>query len=88
MAPICLKLRSHKDIDTLLCVTAQHREMLDQVLSIFDLTPDIDLNIMEKNQDLFSITSNILLKMRNILKEEKPDMVWCMEIQQQHLQHL
>jgi len=75
MAPLCHKLRQQKDIKTIICITAQHREMLDQALSIFKLTPDIDLNVMKKDQDLFDVTSNILLKMRNILKVEKPDLV-------------
>ena len=75
MAPLCHKLREQKDIETVICVTAQHRQMLDQVLSIFDLIPDIDLNIMKKGQDLYDVTSNILLKMRDTLKEEKPDIV-------------
>lgn len=75
MAPLCHRLREQKDIETIICVTAQHREMLDQVLSIFELTPDIDLNVMKKGQDLYDVTSNILLKMRDTLKEEKPDIV-------------
>jgi len=75
MSPLCHKLREQKDIETIICITAQHREMLDQVLSVFELTPDIDLNVMEKGQDLFDVTSNILLKMRDTLKEEKPDIV-------------
>ena len=75
MAPLCHRLREQKDIETIICVTAQHRKMLDQVLSIFDLIPDIDLNVMKTGQDLYDVTSNILLKMRDILKEEKPDMV-------------
>ena len=68
MAPLCLRLREQKDIKTIICVTAQHREMLDQILSMFDLIPDIDLNVMKKGQDLYDVTSNILLKMRNILR--------------------
>ena len=75
MAPLCHRLREQKDIETIICVTAQHREMLDQVLSIFELTPDIDLNVMKKGQDLYDLTSGILLRMRNTLKEEKPDIV-------------
>ena len=75
MAPLCHRLREQKDIETIICVTAQHREMLDQVLSIFKLTPDIDLSVMKKGQDLYDVTSNILLKMRDTLKEEKPDIV-------------
>ena len=75
MAPLCHSLLEQKDIKTIICVTAQHREMLDQVLNIFEITPDIDLNIMNKDQDLFDVTSSILLKMRDILKDEKPDIV-------------
>lgn len=75
MAPLCHKLLAQNDIKTVICVTAQHREMLDQVLDIFELTPDIDLNVMQKGQDLYDVTSNILLKMRDTLKEEKPDIV-------------
>jgi len=75
MAPLCHKLRLQSDIETVICVTAQHREMLDQVLNIFDLIPDIDLNVMKKGQDLFDVTSNILLKMRDTLREIKPDLV-------------
>lgn len=75
MAPLCHALRNENDIKTILCVTGQHREMLDQVLDIFDLNPDIDLDVMKKNQDLFDITSNILLNMRDILHKEKPDLV-------------
>ena len=75
MAPLCHRLRKQKDIESIICVTGQHREMLDQVLSIFNLTPDIDLNVMKKGQDLYDVTSNILLKMRDTLKEQKPDIV-------------
>ena len=75
MAPLCHELKLESDIDTTICVTAQHREMLDQVLKIFNLVPDIDLNIMKKNQDLFNVTSDILLKMKDVLKDIKPDIV-------------
>ena len=75
MAPLCHRLRKQKDIETIICVTGQHREMLDQVLSIFELIPDIDLNVMKKGQDLYDVTSSILLKMRDTLREEKPDIV-------------
>ena len=75
MAPLCHRLREQKDIETIICVTAQHREMLDQVLSIFEVIPDIDLNVMKKGQDLYDVTSSILLKMRDTLREEKPDIV-------------
>lgn len=75
MAPLCNLFRKQTEIQTVICVTAQHREMLDQVLDIFELTPDIDLNIMHKGQDLFDVTSNILVTMRDTLKSIKPDIV-------------
>lgn len=76
MAPVVKELRKHPDLfETQVCVTGQHREMLDQVLRIFELTPDFDLNIMKANQDLFDVTARILLGMRDILKSERPDMV-------------
>ena len=75
MAPLCIELSKEKDIEVVTCVTAQHREMLDQVLDIFDLKPQIDLNIMKDGQDLFQLTSAILLKMKSILENEKPDLV-------------
>ncbi len=61
--------------ETVVCVTAQHREMLDQVLHLFDIHPDYDLNIMKQGQDLYDITSRVLLGLRDILKKEKPDVV-------------
>ncbi len=60
---------------TILCVTAQHREMLDQVLRIFDISPDYDLDIMKDNQDLFDVTTNVLTGLRGILESERPDLV-------------
>lgn len=75
MAPLCHKLRAQKGIKTVICVTAQHREMLDQVLNIFELTPDIDLNIMQKGQDLYDVTATILINMRDVLMQVKPDLV-------------
>ncbi len=75
MAPLCIELNKEKDIKVITCVTAQHREMLDQVLDIFDLKPQIDLNIMKDGQDLFQLTTAILLKMKSILEIEKPDLV-------------
>ena len=65
----------HEEVDTIVCVTGQHREMLDQVLEIFDITPDYDLNIMKSGQDLYDITSRVLLGMRDVLKEAQPDVV-------------
>ena len=60
---------------TIVCVTGQHREMLDQVLHIFDITPDYDLNIMKQGQDLYDVTSRVLLGMREVLREAQPDVV-------------
>ncbi len=76
MAPIisCLKTKA-KNIKPIVCVTAQHREMLDQVLNIFNIMPDYDLNIMRPSQDLFSITANTLMGLKSILMKEHPDMV-------------
>src|SRR3990167_6105344 len=74
MAPLCHALKKCPDeFDTLICVTAQHRQMLDQVLKVFDITPDIDLNLMKPGQDLFDVTASVLLGMRNVLREHKPD---------------
>lgn len=76
MAPLVLELKKHPDIfDTVVCVTGQHREMLDQVLRIFDIQPDYDLNIMKPGQDLYDITSKVLLGMRDVLKKTSPDLV-------------
>lgn len=75
MAPLALELARRPGIDALCCVTAQHREMLDSVLSIFHLTPDYDLNIMQPRQTLSSITSRCLTGMDGVLEEAKPDLV-------------
>jgi len=76
MAPLVKAFRKHPDqFDTRVCVTAQHREMLDQVLQLFDITPDYDLNIMKPGQDLYDVTSRVLLGMRDVLKEAQPDVV-------------
>ncbi len=76
MAPVVKIFEKQKDaFDSKVCVTAQHREMLDQVLDIFDIQPDYDLDIMQPNQDLYDITSRILLKLREIYKEVQPDIV-------------
>lgn len=75
MAPVVAALRAAEDVDLKVCVTAQHREMLDQVLSIFGIVPDIDLNMMKPGQDLYDITSGILLKMKAVLEEHRPDWV-------------
>ena len=76
MAPLVKKLQEMpEEFQTVVCVTGQHREMLDQVLRLFEITPDYDLNIMKPNQDLYDITSRILLGMRDVLKEVQPDIV-------------
>ena len=76
MAPLVKEFQKDKDyFKTIVCVTGQHREMLDQVLRIFDITPDYDLNIMKQGQDLYDVTSRVLLGMRDVLKEAKPDVV-------------
>jgi UDP-N-acetylglucosamine 2-epimerase (non-hydrolysing) len=76
LAPVVKALEDHPDqFRSLVCVTAQHREMLDQVLRLFDIKPDHDLNIMKPKQDLFGITSEVLLKLRDLLREIKPDLI-------------
>lgn len=76
MAPLVHELKNRpEDFRTEVCVTGQHREMLDQVLDLFGIVPDYDLNIMKPNQDLYDITSRILLGMRDVLKQSKPDVV-------------
>lgn len=76
MAPLVKKLQQMpEEFQTVVCVTGQHREMLDQVLRLFDITPEYDLNIMKPNQDLYDITSRILLGMRDVFREVQPDMV-------------
>ncbi len=77
MAPLVKEFQKYPgDFETKVCVTAQHREMLDQVLNLFQIKPDYDLNIMQPNQDLYDITSRILLGMRDILKQSQPDIVF------------
>ncbi len=76
MAPLVKAFQQYNDnFETLVCVTGQHREMLDQVLNLFDIKPDYDLNIMKSGQDLYDITARVLLGMRNVLKEAQPDVV-------------
>ncbi|NLU46861.1 MAG: UDP-N-acetylglucosamine 2-epimerase (non-hydrolyzing) [Syntrophomonadaceae bacterium] len=75
MAPVIRELREVKDIDTVVVVTAQHREMLDQVLNLFAIQPDYDLNLMKEQQDLFNITVGVLNGMQEILEKEKPHLV-------------
>lgn len=75
MAPVVRALAADPTFDAKVCVTAQHREMLDQVLDLFDIRPDFDLNLMKPGQDLSDITSNVLLGMREVFKQWRPDMV-------------
>lgn len=75
MAPLALQLADDPRFDAKVCVTAQHREMLDQVLGLFELTPDYDLNLMKPGQDLTDVTTGILQGMKSVLAEFKPDMV-------------
>lgn len=75
MCPLVNELKTRKGIETLVCVTAQHRQMLDQVLDTFDVVPDYDLNIMKDRQTLFDITTGVLNGIKEVLEKEKPDVV-------------
>ena len=76
MCPLVKEFQKHtEDFKTVVCVTGQHREMLDQVLTIFDVKPDYDLNIMKQGQDLYDVTARVLTGMRDVFKECKPDVV-------------
>lgn len=76
MCPLVKEFQKHtEDFKTVVCVTGQHREMLDQVLTIFDVKPDFDLNIMKQGQDLYDVTARVLTGMRDVFKECKPDVV-------------
>lgn len=76
MCPLVKEFQKHKDeFETIVCVTGQHREMLDQVLKIFEVRPDFDLNIMKQGQDLYDVTARVLTGMRDVFKECKPDVV-------------
>lgn len=76
MAPLVKEFKQQKFFETRVCVTAQHREMLDQVLDFFEITPDYDLNLMKPNQNLYTLTSDIILGLKSILEEFKPDYVY------------
>lgn len=76
MAPLVKEFQKYpKQFKTIVCVTGQHREMLDQVLQLFDIIPDYDLNIMQQGQDLYDVTARVLVGMRDVLKEAQPDVV-------------
>ena len=76
MSPLVKEFQKYPEkVETMVCVTGQHREMLDQVLRIFDIQPDYDLNIMKQGQDLYDVTARVLTGMRDVLKETRPDIV-------------
>jgi UDP-N-acetylglucosamine 2-epimerase (non-hydrolysing) len=75
MAPLVLALKQSKRIETRVCVTAQHREMLDQVLQLFEIEPDYDLNIMKPGQDLYDVTANVLTELKSVMADFTPDVV-------------
>lgn len=75
MCPLVNELKKKSEIHTIVCVTGQHRQMLDMVLNAFNVTPDYDLSIMKEKQTLFDVTTNILESIRNVLEDEKPDIV-------------
>ncbi|MBE6538720.1 MAG: UDP-N-acetylglucosamine 2-epimerase (non-hydrolyzing), partial [Ruminococcaceae bacterium] len=75
MCPLVNELKTRGNAKTVVCVTGQHRQMLDQVLDTFGVVPDYDLSIMKDKQTLFDITTNILLKIKEVLEAEKPDVV-------------
>jgi UDP-N-acetylglucosamine 2-epimerase (non-hydrolysing) len=76
LAPLYHKLKKYNDeFETIMCVTAQHRQMVDQVLNVFEITPDIDLNLMKSGQDLFDITASTLIGLRDVIKLNTPDVI-------------
>ena len=75
MAPVVKALNAEKNIDSKICVTAQHREMLDQVLDLFAIKPDYDLNIMQTGQDLTDVTSAVLIGLKDVLKDFQADRI-------------
>ena len=75
MCPLVNELKKREELQTIVCVTGQHRQMLDMVLEAFDVTPDYDLSIMKDKQTLFDVTTNILNSIKAVLEKEKPDVV-------------
>lgn len=75
MCPLIHEMRKREGLEVIVCVTAQHRQMLDQVLSLFQIVPDYDLNVMKDRQTLFDITCNILTGIKEVLKKVNPDIV-------------
>ena len=80
MAPLVKALEAAPDMEPIVTVTAQHRDMLDQVLRLFDITPDYDLNIMSQGQTLYDVTNRALMGLKSVLEEAKPDVVLFMVI--------
>lgn len=76
MAPLVKEFQKHPDLETRVCVTAQHREMLDQVLDFFDIKPDYDLDLMKPNQNLYTLTADIITELKPVLEDFKPDYVY------------
>ena len=80
MAPVVKGFQAAADrLQTVVCVTAQHREMLDQVLRLFEIVPQHDLNVMKPNQDLYDVTANVLTGLKAVLAAEKPDLVLVLD---------
>ena len=75
MCPLIIELKKCKQFETVVCVTGQHKEMLEQVLTVFNIKPDYNLEIMKEQQDLFSITTLIMERIKNVFNIEKPDVV-------------
>ena len=73
MCPLVKELKTRSNVQTIVCVTGQHRQMLDQVLETFEVVPEYDLSIMKDRQTLFDVTVNILERIREVLEKEKPD---------------
>lgn len=75
MAPLVLEMKKRDEIEVIVCVTAQHRQMLDQVLEAFNIVPDYDLDVMKTNQTLTDITSRVLMGLDSVIKEVNPDLI-------------
>ena len=75
LAPVILELQDHPQITSRVCVTGQHREMLDPFLTLFEIVPDHDLNVMQPGQTLFDVTSRVLMGLRDVFEAERPDVV-------------
>ena len=75
LAPVILHAKTLPQFDVRVCVTAQHRQMLDQVLELFQIVPDVDLDLMKPNQDLFDLTANVIVSMKPVLRMERPDWI-------------